>query len=146
MLGLAGGKTPTVAFSSRPIGGARVLLTLLTGIALCIGATPLAHAPNAKALSLPVKEYAKIKVNNRLEFKCLDKLWTLESNWNYKAFNKSGKAYGIPQMKNPILKNMDKYSQVDIGLKYLDHRYSSICHALSVWNKRAGYDWIGGWY
>jgi hypothetical protein len=124
-----------------------VLLTLLIGTSLCLGLTPVAHAPNANALALTAKEYAKTQVKDRTQYKCLLKLWTLESNWNYKAFNKSGKAYGIPQIRNPILMRMNKYQQVDTGLRYLRTRYhGDTCKALSLWNKRAGYDWIGGWY
>lgn len=127
-------------------GKARLVLASFIGTILCLGLTPIAHAPNASALGLSAKDYAKIKLQNRQEYKCLLKLWTLESNWRPNAYNKLGGAYGIPQIKNPILKSMNKYEQVDIGIKYLDHRYSSICSALKLWNKRAGYDWVGGWY
>lgn len=127
-------------------GKARQVLASFIGTILCLGLTPLAHAPSANALRLSAKDYAKSQITNNKEYKCLDRLWSLESNWNYKAHNKSGGAYGIPQIKNPILKDMNKYQQIDLGLKYLDHRYSSICSALHLWNKRAGYDWVGGWY
>lgn len=144
MLGLALAESPSrLSASARKV--ALAVLSSLIGISLCLGLTPVAHAPSAKALALDVKSYASIKVNNKSEFKCLNKLWSLESNWNHKAFNRSG-AYGIPQIKNIRIKSMDKYEQVDAGLKYLKHRYPSICYALGKWNVRAGGDWIGGWY
>ena len=134
------------ADNASPLGLARVVLAIALGGALCLGALPVAHAPAASAAGLSLKDYAKIKVADKNQFKCLDKLWTLESNWRVDAYNKYGKAYGIPQIQNPILKDKTGYEQIDLGLKYLDHRYDSICHALKLWNKRAGYDWIGGWY
>ena len=134
------------ANNASPLGLARVVLAIALGGALSLAGLATAHAPAANAAGLTLKDYAKIKVNNQQEFKCLNKLWTLESNWRPEAHNKSGGAYGIPQIRNVILKHKDGYEQIDLGLKYLDHRYSSICQALKLWNKRAGYDWIGGWY
>ena len=134
------------ANNASPLGLARVVLAVALGGALSLSGLQVAHAPAASAVALSLKDYAKIKVDNKTEFQCLDKLWTLESNWRPKAHNKSAGAYGIPQIINPILKNKTGYEQIDLGLKYLDHRYDSICQALQLWNKRAGYDWIGGWY
>lgn len=134
------------ANNASPLGLARVVLAIALGGALSLAGLATAHAPAASAAGLTLKDYAKIKVADKNQFKCLDKLWTLESNWRPEAHNKSGGAYGIPQIRNVILKHKDGYEQIDLGLKYLDHRYSSICQALKLWNKRAGYDWIGGWY
>lgn len=127
-------------------GLVRPMYAILLGTILCLGSTLEAEAPNASALGLTAKQYAKNQLSNNKEYKCLVKLWTLESNWRSSAYNKSGGAYGIPQIKNPILKDMNKYEQVDIGIKYIRHRYTSSCSALKLWNKRAGYDWVGGWY
>ena len=132
--------------SASPLGLARAVLVVALGAALSLSGLAVAHAPAANALELTYKDYAKIKVNNKNQFICLDKLWTLESNWRPEAHNKSAGAYGIPQILNPILKDKSGYQQIDLGLKYLNHRYESICQALKLWNKRAGYDWIGGWY
>jgi lipopolysaccharide/colanic/teichoic acid biosynthesis glycosyltransferase len=73
------------------------------------------------------KEYAK----NRLgawgwegQFDSLDKLWTKESDWNYKAKNKSG-ASGIPQLKggsNVPNFDTDYKIQVEHGLSYIKNR------------------------
>lgn len=126
-------------------GVARLVLVVALGGALSFGGFDVAHAPAASAASISLKDYAKYQLEDKSEFKCLDKLWTLESNWRVDAYNKHG-AYGIPQIMNPLLKDKTGYQQIDLGLKYLNHRYSSICQALRLWNKRAGYDWIGGWY
>jgi hypothetical protein len=90
------------------------------------------------------KEYAK----NRLgawgwegQFDSLDKLWTKESDWNYKAKNKSGAA-GIPQIKGgsnvPNFDN-DYKVQVEHGLSYIKNRYGSPNDAWGAFQKK-------GWY
>jgi hypothetical protein len=70
------------------------------------------------------------------QFPCLDKLFTKESGWNYRATNPSTGAYGIPQalpgskmatagddwMTNPA-------TQIKWGLSYIDGRYGNPCTA-----------------
>ena len=82
----------------------------------------------------------------KIQFKCLNILFTKESGWKVTALNKSSGAYGIPQalpgykMKiagsnwktNPI-------TQVKWGLMYIRGRYGSACNAL-----RHFYNY--GWY
>jgi len=82
-----------------------------------------------------VKEYAYSRVGAK-QFSCLDNLWTRESGWNYKAYNESSGAYGIPQAlpgtkmasagsdwkTNPI-------TQVKWGLGYIKARYGNACGA-----------------
>ena len=77
------------------------------------------------------KDYAKWKIGSSKQYKCLDKLWTKESNWNPKS--KLGSHYGIPQGRSIYLKNADPYEQIDWGLKYLRNRYSKdfACEALA---------------
>jgi hypothetical protein len=57
---------------------------------------------------------------------CLIRLYGKESAFNPKAVgNEDGthKAYGIPQLKNPIIKDLSANKQIDYGMKYIDHRY-----------------------
>lgn len=79
------------------------------------------------------KRYAKFIMMgkyqwNRSEYKALDKLWTAESHWNPKAFNKSkdrssGKnAGGIPQILG-LDPKMPAPQQIERGLAYIEHRY-----------------------
>ena len=75
------------------------------------------------------KLYTHIKLTNHNEYLCLEKLWTLESQWNPKSKNKKSSAYGIPQLLN--LKTKDPYKQIDAGLKYIAHRYGTPCRALA---------------
>jgi hypothetical protein len=57
---------------------------------------------------------------------CLIKLYGKESAFNRSAVgNEDGthKAYGIPQLKNPIIKDLSANKQIDYGMKYLRVRY-----------------------
>jgi hypothetical protein len=74
------------------------------------------------------KLYAHSRVIDYKQFLCLEKAWTLESNWNPRAVgNRAGKykVYGIPQIKNIKVRALDPYSQIDWGLRYIKHRYSN---------------------
>jgi hypothetical protein len=84
------------------------------------------------------KIYAHIKVGSYKEFVCLEKLWTKESNWRYKAKNKQSSAYGIPQLLK--MKETNPYKQIDLGLRYIDKRYKgNACVAWQHWRSK-------GWY
>jgi hypothetical protein len=84
------------------------------------------------------KIYAHIKVGSYKEFVCLEKLWTKESNWRYKAKNKQSSAYGIPQLLK--MKETNPYKQIDLGLRYIDKRYEgNACVAWQHWRSK-------GWY
>ncbi|MBB2911649.1 hypothetical protein FHS43_002922 [Streptosporangium becharense] len=70
------------------------------------------------------------------QFRCLDSLWTRESDWNHRAYNRLSGAYGIPQALpgskmrgsggdwryNPV-------TQIHWGLRYIKSRYGSPCGA-----------------
>jgi hypothetical protein len=75
------------------------------------------------------KLYAHIKLHNSKEYRCLELLWDLESKWNPRADNPNSTAYGIPQLLK--LKAKDPYIQIDLGLKYIKHRYATPCKALA---------------
>ncbi|MEV6969662.1 lytic transglycosylase domain-containing protein [Hamadaea sp. NPDC051192] len=67
---------------------------------------------------------------------CLDKLWTRESHWNYKSYNSSSGAYGIPQAV-PGSKmatvaadwKTNPATQIIWGLGYIKNRYKTPCGA-----------------
>ncbi|MBB5131142.1 hypothetical protein HNP84_000848 [Thermocatellispora tengchongensis] len=79
------------------------------------------------------------------QFRCLDSLWTRESNWNHRAVNDSSGAYGIPQAlpagkmagagydwrSNPV-------TQIRWGLDYIKVRYGSPCGA---WGHFRAHNW-----
>jgi len=123
-----------LADSSAQLRNLRVVLCLILG-SIFIQSVPAKADINAIDA---YKIYAHIKIGNYKEFVCLEKLWTKESNWRYKAKNKDSSAYGIPQLLN--MKETNPYKQIDLGLKYIDKRYKgSPCKALVHHKKR-------GWY
>lgn len=101
--------------------------TLTAILLLSVALTDVSKAVELKDIN-NYKLYAHSRVIDFKQFMCLEKAWTIESNWNPRAVgNKSGKqkAYGIPQIKNDRVKSLDPYSQIDYGLRYIKHRYSN---------------------
>jgi hypothetical protein len=82
------------------------------------------------------KVLATYKSNH--EWKALFTLWNRESRWDYTADNPRSSAYGIPQMLN-LPKDTPMLKQIDLGLKYISHRYGSPSKALAFHNRH-------GWY
>ncbi|WP_329429438.1 transglycosylase SLT domain-containing protein [Streptosporangium sp. NBC_01495] len=83
---------------------------------------------------------------NKSQFDCLSRLWTRESNWNHRAYNRSSGAYGIPQAL-PGSKmagagrdwRTNPRTQIRWGLGYIKQRYGSPCRAWTHFTTR-------GWY
>jgi hypothetical protein len=69
------------------------------------------------------------------EAKCIKLLIAKESAWNHKAvgnLNSPTKSYvyGLLQIKNPIAKDMNPMQQIQLHMRYLEHRYDgSACKA-----------------
>lgn len=90
-----------------------------------------------------LKQYALNHAINKYsyrpnDFKLVNKIWTQESQWDWRAKNPETNAYGIAQMitKSRIT---DPFKQIDLGLKYIDHRYGSAKAAYAFKIKN-------GWY
>ena len=84
------------------------------------------------------KDYIKSILDDKLAL-CLIKLYGKESAFNKDAIgnlNGSKQTYGIPQLKNPIIKDMNAYNQINYGMKYIEHRYGSPCRAYAHWVKK----------
>jgi hypothetical protein len=85
------------------------------------------------------KQYIRLSMDKR-EAVCLMKLYGKESAFNSLAIgNLNGKiqTYGIPQLKNPIIKDKTPIQQIDYGVKYINHRYDGdTCKAWKHWIKR----------
>ena len=112
-------------------GKARGVLAVAIGILLC-----MPHAGGSKPVQyISYKEYALYSLGyNYKEFKCLDKLYTKESNWRPLARN--GSHHGIPQGRSEYLAKVDGYKQIQWGLKYIGHRYGEPCIALDHWKAK----------
>lgn len=76
------------------------------------------------------------------QYTCLNRLWTKESHWNYKARNPSSGAHGIAQAL-PATK-MEKVgadwrtnpiTQIQWGLLYISERYNTPCAAFNKWRR-----------
>ena len=123
-----------LADSSAQLRNLRVVLCLVLGSIFIQSVQAKADINAIDAYKI----YAHIKIGSYKEFRCLEKLWTKESNWRPKAKNKLSTAYGIPQLLK--MKETNPYKQIDLGLKYIDKRYkASPCKALAHHKKR-------GWY
>ena len=84
------------------------------------------------------KIYIHLKVVSNTEYLCINTLWTKENRlWDPYAKNKNSSGFGIPQLLKMIETN--PYLQMDLGFKYIVHRYKTPCKALAFHNKR-------GWY
>ena len=89
------------------------------------------------------RQYAKSKVNKMFskpnrEWQALAKLWGKESAWNWKAKNPHSSAYGIAQVLRTPLDSTIEY-QVNMGIKYIVHRYETPTNAWKFWQRN-------GWY
>ena len=111
--------------------GVACLVAIVIGIAMSM---PMAVAPAAQ--SMPIKQYAKLKVTTGKQWSCLAKLWGKESAWNYLADNPHSTAFGIPQILG--LTTTNPYKQIDLGIKYIKHRYDTPCKAWKF-HQRKGY-------
>ena len=79
------------------------------------------------------------------EYSCLNRLWTKESHWNYKAHNYRSGAHGIPQALPAIRMEViasdwrtNPVTQIRWGLRYIDIRYDTPCKAWAKF-KRSRY-------
>ena len=101
--------------------------------------TPLGAKKVAKAIL--IDEYGFTEK----EYKCLNSLWTQESNWNYKSRNKKSGAHGIPQALPASKMNVvstdwrtNPVTQIRWGLRHISIRYETPCKA---WAKHKRSNW-----
>jgi len=107
--------------STRAPQGASSRRALLSG-ALCIA---VALPSPTWASSITSKDNYKLYLHSRVvsdkQYQCAYELYMKESRFDSRAVN--GSHYGIPQMRNKKLKNLDGYTQIDWGIRYIAHRY-----------------------
>lgn len=91
--------------------------------------SPAVHTVNE------AKRYA-LAVLGSVQYSCIDKIFTRESNWRTKASNSTSGAYGIPQAlpgsKMGIIADdwrTNPITQVKWGIRYVNGRYGSACEA-----------------
>ena len=111
------------------------------GVAFVIGISlsiPMQVAESGSIDAIQPKDYIRLHYSKD-EALCLIKLYGKESAFNPRAIgnlNGSKQTYGIPQLKNPIIKDLSANSQLDYGMKYVKHRYSTPCRAYAHWLKK----------
>jgi hypothetical protein len=115
--------------STRAPQGASSRRALLTGV-LCIAmATPSPSYADTQSSKDSFKLYLHTRVIKDKQYQCAYKLYMKESKFDSRAVN--GSHYGIPQLRNKKLKNLDGYTQIDWGIRYIKARYSgNYCLAL----------------
>jgi hypothetical protein len=142
-LTLADSKNLTVSKQS----GSASLTTSVSEMALVAGIS--AQVEMARSID-GAKKVAKSIMNTDYawgedEYSCLNRLWTKESHWNYKAHNSRSGAHGIPQalpaIKMEIISTdwrTNPVTQIRWGLRYIDIRYETPCQAWAKF-KRSRY-------
>ena len=112
-------------------------LRIARTVAIAIGITLLSPMTAANTGQIEAFKYDPRKYINatmpKHEAKCIKLLISKESAWNHKAVgNLTGthRVYGLLQIKNPIAKDMNPMQQIQLHMRYLEHRYDgSACKA-----------------
>lgn len=100
----------------------------------------------APVANIDVKAYARARSDQMFgagHWSALEALWARESGWNYRSYNRSSTACGIPQAM-PCSKGgsnfrNDPQAQVEWGLRYIAGRYGNPSKAWAFWNSRHWY-------
>ena len=108
------------------------------GVLVAIGISLLlpyeAGSSNMSDIKLTPKHYAYHSLNDIKQYKCIASLYGKESAWNPKAVN--GSHAGIPQGRSKWLLTATPIQQVEWGLRYIEHRYSTPCNAWAHWKAK----------
>ena len=122
---------------SARLGRRRVWATLLLiAFSSCFIKDYSVAADNYKPIHY--KQYILIQLNDFEEAYCLIDLYSKEnSRWDPKARN--GSHVGIPQGRSKYLATVNGVKQIDWGIKYIKHRYGTMCKALQHFK-------IKGWH
>ena len=126
------GEDDLTATASGAIFSTQLALVSAVSRQVELARTPLGAKKVAKSILMDEYGFAE------KEYKCLNQLWTKESNWNYKARNKNSGAHGIPQALPATKMNVvstdwrtNPVTQIRWGLRYISIRYETPCKALA---------------
>lgn len=126
----------------------KIILTLALGMVITILSPAHASSPKLEiqAIHLMIatqqpKAYAKIAMAQYVwgskQQKCLNALWGKESAWKRHADNPHSTAFGIAQLLGE--KSRNPVTQINNGLRYIDHRYDTPCNAWRFWQRNRWY-------
>jgi len=107
--------------STRAPRGASSRRVLLSGVLCLAWAIPSPTWASAITSTDNYKLYLHSRVIKDNQYQCAYNLYMKESRFDSRAVN--GSHYGIPQLRNKKLKNLDGYTQIDWGIRYIAHRY-----------------------
>ena len=108
--------------STRAPLGASSRRALLSGVLCLAVAIPSPTWADSQASKDRFKLYLHTRVIKDKQYQCAYQLYMKESRFDSRAIN--GSHYGIPQLRNKKLKNLDGYTQIDWGYRYVKSRYS----------------------
>jgi hypothetical protein len=142
---------PKSANASRISGLLASSWLVALGAALCLICIKayekkIDSVPDNQIVQISVKTYAAQQIKSGKQYGCLSKLYGKESAWKPEAIGNIGgthQTYGIPQLKNKLMINLDAYTQIDYGIKYIKHRYKlddkgyvNACKAWEHWKHK----------
>ncbi|CAB4665709.1 unannotated protein [freshwater metagenome] len=117
-------------------------MALVSSISLQVEMARTIVGAKVVAQSILTDEYGM----NDGQFTCLNKLWTRESHWNYKAHNPRSGAHGIaqalPAAKMAVIADdwrSNPVTQIRWGLRYITMRYDTPCKAWSKFQRSRYY-------
>ena len=108
--------------STRAPQGASSRRVLLSGVLCLAVAIPSPTWADSQSSKDRFKLYLHSRVINDKQYQCAYALYMAESKFDSRARN--GSHYGIPQLRNKKLRNLDGYTQIDWGIRYIEARYS----------------------
>ena len=136
---------------SLTVGGSPIQGLLSSQIAeMAIVATVSEQVEMARTID-GAKKVAKAIMNTDYswgddQYTCLNKLWSKESHWNYKAHNYRSGAHGIaqalPAIKMEVISDdwrTNPVTQIQWGLHYINLRYDNPCTAWAKWRSHRYY-------
>ena len=117
--------------------GVACLVAIVIGISLSM---PMQHLEAGSIDAIDSKAYIRFHYSIK-EGSCLLRLYGKESAFNPRAIGNLSSpsksyVYGIPQLKNPLIKDLSANRQIDYGMKYVAHRYGTPCKAWAHWLKK----------
>jgi len=130
--------------TARALKGLRASLKgVACSVAFVIGISlslPMQVAESGSIDSIDPKTYIRFHYSIK-EGSCLLRLYGKESAFNPRAIGNLSSpsksyVYGIPQLKNPIIKDLSANRQIDYGMKYVALRYGTPCKAWAHWLKK----------
>ena len=106
-------------------------------LCLFIGSLSLQMQPAQASSADQYKLYIHSRIINYKQTQCLIAIIHKESRFNPQA--KNGSHFGLGQMRSQHYRNLDPYRQIDATIKYIIHRYGSMCNAWRFHGKNGFY-------